>query len=420
MKFSSGGKKSFRKPASSRTASIVVAGDYCPWQDQAANDVLKGRTPEICADVMPFLCDADLRVIQFETPLLSDGDPISKSGPNIKSPAGCEKFALDAGFDVAALANNHIGDFGPAPVLATKRILEKAGIKTVGVGADLNEARRPLRMKINGLDTAILNFAEHEFGTAGPAKPGSASLDPLQNISDIREAKKKDDICFVIVHGGNEYNPIPSPRMKQCYRAFADAGASAVINIHTHCPQGVELWNGVPIVYSPGNFFFPANSIKYDPANFWFYGYLPKITFDKKGAFRIDIEPFRFKPDPWRITALEGKERSGFMEYLCRISEIAADDKESLRYYEAWCALEGAKYVGLLKDRLKTWPIDTNKKAQVKPLMAVRNLFTCETHCEFMRQYLRLIEEYRLKKAESYIPKLEKLRKASFAPRKRK
>ena len=38
--------------------------------------------------------------------------------------------------------------------------------------------------------------------------------------------------------------------------AAIDAGATLVITLHPHVIQGMEIHNGRPIVYSPGNFIF--------------------------------------------------------------------------------------------------------------------------------------------------------------------
>lgn len=98
-------------------------------------------------------------------------------------------------------------------------------------------------------------------------------MDEMADLLQIRSERRENDVVLVVVHGGNEYNPIPSPRMRKLYSAFARAGASAVVNIHTHCPQGIELVENVPIVYCPGNFFFPSVSgAPFDPHQFWWSG----------------------------------------------------------------------------------------------------------------------------------------------------
>ena len=61
----------------------------------------------------------------------------------------------------------------------------------------------------------------------------------------------------VIYHGGNEYYPLPRPELKKTFHFLADIGADAVVGHHTHVFSGYEMYNGIPLVYSLGNFFFP-------------------------------------------------------------------------------------------------------------------------------------------------------------------
>lgn len=39
-------------------------------------------------------------------------------------------------------------------------------------------------------------------------------------------------------------------------RAYIDAGADAIIGTHAHCLQGIEFYEGKPILYNLGNFWF--------------------------------------------------------------------------------------------------------------------------------------------------------------------
>jgi poly-gamma-glutamate synthesis protein (capsule biosynthesis protein) len=399
------GKEAFRKKESENTLSIVVTGDVCPWHD-VIEPVKKGKSSEILKAVQPFLDDADLSIIQWETPLTNDDTPIDKSGPNLKCPPECINFIKAGGFDVALLANNHTGDIGTAPVMQTIDLLENSGIKTVGAGKNLEEAVKPLFIEKNGFKIGIINVAEHEFGTAGKNKAGCAPLEPLDNIKVIKDVSGNADVTLVIIHGGNEHDPIPSPRMVRTYRAFAEAGASAVINIHTHCPQGIELWNGVPIIYCPGNFFFPAPwHDKFDDKNFWWTGYLPKLSFDRNGAFSIEITPLTFSPSPYKIEPFTGQKKDNFCKYLAEISAVINDSGEVGKYFDAWCAMMGPGQVGSI--------INCDIK-DIKQLMALRNHFTCEAHNELKTNYLRLLEEKRIGEAEKYIPKLKQLKIADF------
>lgn len=60
--------------------------------------------------------------------------------------------------------------------------------------------------------------------------------------------------------------------MVDTYRFFIDAGADAVINHHQHCISGYEHYQGKPIFYGIGNFFFPP-IFKHTPKS-WNEGYM--------------------------------------------------------------------------------------------------------------------------------------------------
>ena len=49
----------------------------------------------------------------------------------------------------------------------------------------------------------------------------------------------------------------PSPRQRKLARRWIDAGADGIFGSHSHVFQGREFYNGKPIYYSLGNFYFP-------------------------------------------------------------------------------------------------------------------------------------------------------------------
>lgn len=61
---------------------------------------------------------------------------------------------------------------------------------------------------------------------------------------------------IVYVHWGIERNTTPEAYQKEMARQYIDAGADAVIGSHPHVLQGIEFYQGKPIVYSLGNFIF--------------------------------------------------------------------------------------------------------------------------------------------------------------------
>ena len=394
------GKLKIRNPEG-HLFSTVFAGDICP------GDILEINSPEkaagIMKDIKPFLSQGDLNLVQWETPLASKEDPIMKSGPNLNSTPGTEQIIVQAGFHVALLANNHTGDHGPENVMETIRILKKAGLQTVGAGRNLREANSPLELERAGKKIQIFNFAEHEFGIAGPEKAGTAPIDPVSNLQAVRKAAAECDFVIVVLHGGHEYNPFPSPRMIEFYRALADAGASAVFGCHTHCPEAVEFHNGTPIVYSPGNFYFPKIESR---MKVWNTGYLTLCRFDSKGIYEMELLPTRFDRD--HVSPLNEEGKKLFFKYMEKLRAPLNDPEKIRALFENWSMKIGYNYLkGSLGCVPEKWYETYTAHDTAASMMHLRNLFTCEAHQDIIRTLLCLIEEGRTEEARGLIDEIE-------------
>ena len=399
-----GGNKKFR---------IAVAGDVCP-ACAGDKEILSGESGNILKSIQPVLDRADLRVAQWEVVLTNEDTPILKCGPNLKCDPACVDFLKKGNFEVALLANNHTGDYGENGVLSTLDVLKKNKIRTVGAGKDAASAGKVLRMTKDGFKISIFNFCEYEFGCAWGDHAGANPTDPLLHIQQVRDEKYKADIILVVMHGGNEYNPIPSPRVKQLCRAFAEAGASAVMNIHTHCPQGIEVVKGVPIVYCPGNFYFPYPAVEYTLSHFWWSGYLPVFEFDRSGACSVEVTPYMMEPDPWRITALSGEQRKWYLDYIQKISAEMQENGD--HWYDVWCARQYAMPLDLFANMdSAAFTSDPEDAGALLKLPRPRNMLTCQAHYELARRVALLLERKAIGDLQKEIPALEELRTARFA-----
>ena len=371
---------------------ILLAGDDAP---NAANiDAILGVGVEnIFGGVKPLFDSADLSIVQWETPLAEEADcaPIAKSGPNLVCPVRGVKLAEYLGADVALLANNHVGDQGGKAVKSTIRTLEAAGIRTVGAGADLAAASAPLRLDLGGLKLSLVNAAEHEFGTATRNAPGSAPLDVPVVMELIHAEKNAGYRVLVALHGGHEHDPYPSPRMVKLFRMFADGGADAVFNCHTHCPEGTELHDGVPIIYSPGNFYFPLRDESKTPLPTWFLGYLTVIGIDEAGAFSLELMPYRFAKE--RVSPLAGSDLARFDEYMATLARPIGDMAELERLFELWSVRNGFVYVRGAMKKSREAGLDFSDPETVKKVLAFRNTHTCESHCDMLGSFFRLAEK---------------------------
>ena len=255
---------------------ILIAGDFC--QGYRVDALVKERRyGKLFDEVKPIIESADYSIVNFEFPVVLDKDaarPIPKCGPNLEGTIESIEAIKYAGFKCCTLANNHILDQGEQCCLDTKNELEKAGVDTVGVGSNLSEAGEIFYKEIDGETLAIINCCEHEFSIATETSAGANPLNPVRQYYAIQEAKKKADYVLVIVHGGHEHYQLPSPRMKETYRFFVDAGADAVVNHHQHCYSGYDVYYDKPIFYGLGNFCFDEPQMRHCG---WNEGYMVRL-----------------------------------------------------------------------------------------------------------------------------------------------
>ena len=375
---------------------MVIAGDFCPREANCED--LVNRVDEITRQVKPYFESADMRVLQWECTVTRQDTPIDKSGPNHRCYPECTVFATALDIDTVLLANNHTGDYGAPGVKDTLDAFKALNIRTVGAGMTEAEAAVPLRVEYNGIKCSIINAAEYEFGIAYGDVPGANSIDPIKLAAQIKAEKSACDLVVVTLHGGHEQYSWPTPRLRSLCRFMADCGADAVFNCHSHCPAGYEVYNGVPIIYSPGNFYFPNRPTSLPQ---WYIGYLPKFFFDADGVYALEILPYyNYKQ---ALTLLDEADTKSFFVYLDQLSEPIADEEKLQKLFNAWCARGGLNgYLGSLFNR--PVPESLYNRDGVKPNLGLRNLMTCQSHHDLLKNSLLLMERYQLKDAEALIP----------------
>jgi poly-gamma-glutamate synthesis protein (capsule biosynthesis protein) len=155
------------------------------------------------------------------------------------------------------LANNHIFDSYQPGFKAIRGLLDEIDLASFGAGMDLAEATMPALMESNGLRFAFLGAVDHRSGAlqfATEIEWGVPPLDLDLLTCQIRQLRASVDHVIVSIHWGEERFLVPSPAQLEQARALVDAGASLILGHHPHVLQGLEVYNGAPIIYSMGNF----------------------------------------------------------------------------------------------------------------------------------------------------------------------
>lgn len=246
------------RPAAGR-ATLAFVGDVL--LGARIGEVIAARGVDYPWDkVRDILGAADLAVANLETSVTTRGTPETKQY-TFRSHPDTLAGLVRGGVDLVTLANNHSLDYGAVGLLDTLDHLDAAGVRRVGAGRTLAEAMRPAVFDLNGVRVGVLGLAQvYPSGswTATDTRPGIA---PVHNQALVRAviAALAADVDFVVVtvHWGEEKRDAPTDVQRRYGRLFIDAGAHLVVGHHPHVLQGIELYQGRPIVYSLGNFVFP-------------------------------------------------------------------------------------------------------------------------------------------------------------------
>ena len=225
--------------------------------DNTANGLRDCISPEL----LEIMNKADYTCVNNEFTYSTGGSPLSGKTWTFRANPDRVKFLKEMGVDLTLLANNHVYDYGRDAMLDTLATLKDAGVEYFGAGANLEEAMKPVYVELGGKTIAFVAASRAEKYKMTPqateTEPGILRCyDPTLFIEVIKEARANADFVVACVHWGTERSTVLEQAQLDTGRQYIDAGADMVIGSHSHCLQGMEYYNGKPIVYSLGNFWF--------------------------------------------------------------------------------------------------------------------------------------------------------------------
>jgi poly-gamma-glutamate synthesis protein (capsule biosynthesis protein) len=276
--------------------------------------------------------ESDLAIVNQECVLASTGAPIVKEGPCLKAHPETARLLTHLGITLVTTANNHIRDFGDEGVHKTLETCAAHNIHTVGAGLTLHEARQIYYHPVGGRQLAVINVAEKEFSYATARRAGANPLDLIDLLEDMKEARLHANHLLLIIHGGLEDTHYPSPQSVKLLRFLAEQGATAVVRHHPHYVQGYEVWKGVPIFYSLGNFFFPWVNESV-PGRLEGMVLVLRITTNDTCNFKI--HGFGQCVDEPRLRKLEGDRDEVFLTKVGKYSNVLRDPAALEREWQA-------------------------------------------------------------------------------------
>ena len=369
--------------------TLLIVGDFSP---QGRLALLHTMSPtDVFGDFHEKLANSDLAILNLEAPLCRPTSPIVKTGPALHGAPETAEFIAASGFDLACLANNHIMDYGSDGLSQTIASLDRHHVAWTGAGLDHAAASRPFIREIKGQAIAILNFAENEWSTTYDGQPGACPIDPIRNYQAIHECRQTADNVIVICHGGHEHFSLPSPRMQELFHFYVDAGADAVVNHHTHCQSGYEVYNGSPIFYSIGNFLFDKEeNLDYQ----WSRGMAIELTLTDSGV-DFCLHHFNQCTAGQLFEVVDAGETEMRNSHLAELNEII-ESRDALKdAFKTLVTKRNKQYRSYLEPKLSRLVAAAQRRGLLPSLLNRRhralllNLIRCESHREILIELLK-------------------------------
>ncbi len=371
---------------------ILLTGDFCP-HNRIEKLALKEDFGAIFNDFIDVFQGNDLNITDLECPLTTSETARPKTGPHQKAHPDCINILKYAGINLAAMANNHIMDYDNNGIQDTIDLCKRAEINTVGVGQSLEAASKPFSANIKGKRFAILNYADNEFLSTPDGSFTCNPLDQVRLFYDIKNARQTNDFLIIIVHAGNEFFELPSPRTKRLYRYIADLGADVVIAHHTHAWSGYEIYDSKPIFYGLGNFIYDwpgkLNSR-------WNQGYVVRLKVSDRTDF--EIIPIKQCNEIPGVFHLNSEEIGGFLNEMDRLNKIIADDDHLETEFQKYCKSVQPMYEAFIEPNFGKKIASLRKRGLFPKLMSKRkrllllNITRCESHRDVLQRMLKQYE----------------------------
>ena len=281
--------------------TLLACGDVGPIHEPVG---------EFCTLASETLAAADLRFAQVERVYSDRGAlQVHSGGRHTRLPPRMASIFSDCGFDVVSVASNHAMDWGADAMIDSIETLQAQGIKTVGAGRNIEDARAPAIVERNGVRIAFLAYCSvlregyvadaHHAGVAPlrvhtyyeavdfqPGVPPHVVTVPYEDdlaalVEDVGRARSHADVVIVSLHWGLHFIPraIADYQPLVACSAFA-AGADLILGHHAHVPKAVGVHDGKVCFYSLGNFIMSAPAASAER----------RATFEKRYAARLDPE----------------------------------------------------------------------------------------------------------------------------------
>ena len=230
---------------------LALAGDTMLGRGVAER--LETVPPEslVAPEVVAAVGEADIFVLNLECCISERGEPVPGRVFHFRAPPRATQVLGHLGVDCVTLANNHALDFGPDALLDTLAHLEAAGIRVVGAGSNLEQARAPTILEHEEFRLAVVACSDHpsQYAAAGE-RPGIAYADLRGDLPEWLRAVPSADAVLVTPHWGPNMTEEPVAHVRRSADALLATGATLIAGHSAHVFHGIAP----RVLYDLGDF----------------------------------------------------------------------------------------------------------------------------------------------------------------------
>lgn len=253
--------------------TIGFAGDVLFDDNYAAGNAFRkhgnSAVGVIGDSLLNRMINADIMMVNNEFPYSNGGIPCEGKTFTFRAKPESATVLNTMGVDIVGLANNHAYDYGQQALVDTLSALDAAGVEYAGAGHNIDEASHTIYyITESGMKIAIICATQIERLPNPDTKEATATsagvfrcLDDTLLLERVREAREKNAYVIVYIHWGTESTSEIDYLQRDQAAEIADAGANLIIGNHPHVLQKIDYVNGVPVVYSLGNFLFNSKTL---------------------------------------------------------------------------------------------------------------------------------------------------------------
>ena len=219
------------------------------------------------------------------------------------------------GVDGVNVASDHMLDFGKNIFNGTTSILTEAKLDIIGIQDDIIYAEH------DGIKVALIGVSNEIIGSYSnfmAAKIWVYDNYMIKIKEAIKKAKESADTVVLITHLGSENSHEVTSVMEWFYHELVNAGADLVLGNHALGVYPIEIYKGVPIIYSLGYF---IHDTSYDIGK---KSGIFKFNIDVKGKIKsLEFTPTYITESGVKLYSEYNKEEAlEFMKYVGNYSNL--------------------------------------------------------------------------------------------------